>query len=138
MPDSSHTYPWRPPVAARVSAAVFSFAKEIALAHSAGRFFHWACPVALLTLLPLAPARADFFDDARKTFESDIPHFFQNDVPHFFQDDVPCAFGGKPTSGTKSACKSGDPPKKATEKDHPPPPAEKPKSGGEASPSSGQ
>ena len=108
------------------------------MANSAYRFFGWACPIALLTLLPLQPARADFFDDARKTFTSDIPHFFQNDVPHFFQDDVPCAFGGKPTSGTKSACKSGDPPKKAPEKDSPAPPAEKPKSGGEAPPSSGQ
>jgi hypothetical protein len=107
------------------------------LANSAYRFFRWTCLIALLTLLPLQPARADFFDDARKTFTSDIPHFFQNDVPHFFQDDVPCAFGGKPTSGTKSACKS-EPPKKETEKDRPAAPAEKPKSDGEAPPSSGQ
>jgi hypothetical protein len=64
----------------------------------------------MLTLMPLAPARADFFDDARRTFETDIPHFFQ--------DDIPCAFGGKPTSGTKTSCKSPDhPAKRAPEKD---------------------
>ena len=51
------------------------------------------------------PAHADFFDDARQTFQKDIPHFFQNDVPHFFQDDIPCAFGGQPTSHTKTSCK---------------------------------
>ena len=45
------------------------------------------------------PARADFFDDARRTFTSDIPHFFQ--------DDIPCAFGGRPTSHTRTSCKSG-------------------------------
>jgi hypothetical protein len=111
---------------------------ETAVASSAARLFRWACPIILLTLAPLAPARADFFDDARKTFTSDIPHFFQNDVPHFFQDDVPCAFGGQPTSGAKGACKSGDAPKKAPEKDRPAPPAEKPKSGGDTPATSGQ
>jgi hypothetical protein len=66
-------------------------------------------PIALLTLAALAPtpARADFFDDARRTFTTDIPHFFQ--------DDIPCAFGGKPTSGTKTSCKSAA---KPAEKDH--------------------
>jgi hypothetical protein len=34
---------------------------------------------------------------------------FQTDIPHFFQDDVPCAFGGQPTSGTKTACKGAAP-----------------------------
>lgn len=67
--------------------------------------------LALATLAP-APTRADGFDDMRRTFETDIPHFFQTDVPHFFQDDIPCAFGGKPTSGTKTSCKSS-PPQKA-------------------------
>lgn len=63
-----------------------------------------AFPAIVLTLAALAPlpARADFFDDARKTFTKDIPHFFQ--------DDVPCTFGGQPTSGTKASCdnKSND------------------------------
>jgi hypothetical protein len=102
---------------------------------SASRLCRRAWPIVLLTLAPLAPARADFFDDARKTFESDIPHFFQNDVPHFFQDDVPCAFGGKPTSGAKSACKASEPPAKhAPEKDRdrPAAPAEKPKAPSDA------
>jgi hypothetical protein len=68
------------------------------LAHKAHWFFHLAYSVAVLTLVPLAPARADFFDDARRTLTIDIPHFFQ--------DDIPCAFGGKPTSHTKTSCKS--------------------------------
>ena len=50
------------------------------------------------------PARADFFDDARRTFTTDIPHFFQ--------DDIPCAFGGQPTSHTKASCDSGKKPAK--------------------------
>ena len=103
---------------------------ETAVTSSALRFSRWACPIVLLTLAPLAPARADFFDDARKTFTSDIPHFFQ--------DDIPCAFGGQPTSGTKSACKSGEAPKNAPEKERPAPPAEKPKSGGDPPATSGQ
>jgi len=77
-------------------------------------FFHLAYPIAALTLVPLAstPARADFFDDARRTFETDIPHFFQ--------DDIPCAFGAQPTSHNKTSCKSsaGHPAKPATDKDH--------------------
>ncbi len=69
--------------------------------------------MALLTMASLAstPAHADFFDDARRTFTTDIPHFFQ--------DDIPCAFGGRPTSGTKTSCKS--PAKPATDKSHPAP-----------------
>ncbi|MCK8786836.1 hypothetical protein M0638_20905 [Roseomonas sp. NAR14] len=59
--------------------------------------------LALWILVPsiLAPSagRADFFDGARRTF--------QRDIPHFFQDDIPCAFGGRPTSGARSACRSG-------------------------------
>lgn len=63
---------------------------------------------AAAAMLPLAatPARADFFDDARRTFQTDIPHFFTNNVPHFFQDDIPCAFGGHPTSGARKSCDS--------------------------------
>ena len=64
-------------------------------------------------------ARADFFDGARRTFTTDIPHFFQ--------DDIPCAFGGQPTSHTKTSCKKQDGAKGAPVKadDHagvPPPP----------------
>lgn len=54
--------------------------------------------------MPLAPARADFFDDARKTFTVDIPRFFQHDIP--------CAFGGKPTGHTETSCKSAGHPAK--------------------------
>lgn len=53
---------------------------------------------AVVMLSYLAPAHADFFDDARKTFTSDIPHFFQ--------DDIPCFFGGQPTSGARKSCNS--------------------------------
>jgi hypothetical protein len=62
--------------------------------------FRLVYPVAALALVAMTPtlARADFFDDMRRTF--------QTDIPHFFQDDIPCAFGGQPTSGTKKACKS--------------------------------
>ena len=60
-------------------------------------------------LAAAAPARADFFDDARRTVQTDIPNFFQRDVPHFFQDDIPCAFGGKPTSHTRTSCKPDKP-----------------------------
>jgi hypothetical protein len=65
---------------------------------------HLAYSIAVLTLVPLVPARADFFDDARKTFKSDIPRFFQHDIP--------CAFGGKPTSHTETSCKSAGHPAK--------------------------
>ena len=65
----------------------------------------FAAVLALLALAP-RPAQADFFGGARRTFQADIPHFFTQDVPHFFQDDIPCAFGGRPTSGTKTSCKS--------------------------------
>jgi hypothetical protein len=80
-----------------------------------------AAAVCLVAVAP-GPAHADFFDDMRRTFKSDIPQFFQRDVPHFFQDDIPCAFGGKPTSHTKSACKAspGAPARRPTG-----PPAEK-------------
>lgn len=76
---------------------------------SACRVLCLACCGAILTLAA-APARADFFDDARKTFTTDIPHFFQ--------DDIPCAFGGQPTSHTKASCNSSKPPARpAAEKD---------------------
>ena len=71
------------------------------LTPKAYRLLRLACPIAVLALAPLAPARADFFDDTRRTFETDIPHFFQ--------DDVPCAFGGQPTSHTKTSCKDKSP-----------------------------
>ncbi|HEX9465221.1 MAG TPA: hypothetical protein VGB82_21670 [Alphaproteobacteria bacterium] len=62
--------------------------------------FHLGYALAAFAVVAMtpAPARADFFDDVRRTF--------QTDIPHFFQDDIPCAFGGQPTSGTKKACKS--------------------------------
>jgi hypothetical protein len=85
---------------------------EMALTSRAYRLFHLTYPIAVLTLASLAPApaRADFFDDARRTF--------QTDIPHFFQDDIPCALGGQPTSHTKTSCKSQDhSAKHATDKD---------------------
>jgi hypothetical protein len=99
--------------------------------------------MAVLTLASLAPtlARADFFDGARRTFQTDIPHFFQTDVPHFFQDDIPCAFGGQPTSHTKSSCKSpSHPANRAPDKDRnsTTTPSEKKKEGGSVPPSSSQ
>lgn len=70
---------------------------------NAYRVLRLACCGAILALAAAAtpPARADFFDDARKTITTDIPHFFQ--------DDIPCAFGGQPTSHTKASCKSNGP-----------------------------
>jgi hypothetical protein len=62
----------------------------------------WQIAVLALASLTPAPARADFFDGARRTFT--------NDIPHFFQDDIPCAFGGQPTSHTRTACKSSGQP----------------------------
>jgi hypothetical protein len=85
---------------------------EMALTSRAYRLFHLTYPIAVLTLASLAPApaRADFFDDARRTFQTDIPHFFEHDIP--------CAFGGQPTSHTKTSCKSPDhSAKRATDKD---------------------
>ena len=60
-------------------------------------------PMLVFALAGLTPAatRADGFDDMR--------HFFTTDFPHFFQDDIPCAFGGKPTSGTKTSCHPAPP-----------------------------
>ena len=72
------------------------------------RRFHRAYGVAgalMLTTLASVPAQADFLDDVRRTFTTDMPHFFQ--------DDIPCAFGGQPTSHTKTSCKAPDPPAKA-------------------------
>jgi len=109
------------------------------MADKASRLLYLGCSVAWLTLMPFAPARADFFDDARHTFQTDIPNFFQKDVPHFFQDDAPCAFGGKPTSGARKSCSSDHPAKHAPDKapDHPDP-ADKVSAPGETSPSSGR
>jgi hypothetical protein len=79
-------------------------------------YFLLSCSIAVSAIS--LPASADFFDDARRTFQTDIPHFFQTDFPHFFQDDIPCAFGGQPTSHTKTSCKSASrPARHATDKD---------------------
>ena len=90
---------------------------------SPSHFVIFAAISALLCLTP-RPAEADFFDGARRTFQTDIPHFFTHDVPHFFQDDVPCAFGGQPTSGTKTSCDA--PPDNAPGNAPTEPPPEKP------------
>src|SRR5262245_61533357 len=78
----------------------------------------WPIAALLLAAAVPAPARADFFDDVRRTF--------QTDIPHFFQDDIPCAFGGQPTSGAKRACKDGErpaaTPARSTERRAAPPP----------------
>jgi hypothetical protein len=108
-------------------------AGEIAVTSEAYRLFQLACPIAMVTLASLPPtsARADFFDDARRTF--------QTDIPHFFQDDVPCAFGGQPTSHTKSSCKSpSQPAKPANDKDsdRAAAPSDKPPDPGNVPPSS--
>jgi hypothetical protein len=97
--------------------------------------FCLAVPATVLTLASLAPtpARADFFDDARRTF--------QTDIPHFFQDDIPCAFGAQPTSHTKTSCKSpSHAAEHATDKDRDRAavPSDKTKEVGDAPPSSGQ
>lgn len=52
--------------------------------------------------LPVTARADDFPNDVKRTFTTDIPHFFQ--------DDIPCAFGGQPTSGTKSSCKGASHP----------------------------
>lgn len=54
---------------------------------------------ALLALA--APARADFFDDVRRTFTKDIPRTFEHDIPRAFgaegkKEPAPPAKGGKP------------------------------------------
>jgi hypothetical protein len=90
-----------------------------AVATRTNRLLHIAYPLAALTLVSLtpSPARADFFDNARQTFTVDIPRFFTSDVPHFFQDDIPCAFGGQPTSHTRTSCNAPHhPAEQATDK----------------------
>jgi hypothetical protein len=73
-------------------------------------YVHLVAATLTIAILASPPARADFFDGARR--------IFQTDIPHFFQDDIPCAFGGQPTSHTKTSCKApnqpakGSPPKK--------------------------
>lgn len=101
------------------------------------RLFRVACPIAVLTLAGLvpAPARADFFDNARQTLTVGIPHFFTSDVPHFFQDDIPCAFGGQPTSHTRTSCKSpSHPAEQATDKSQVAAPAPPDSTNGAANP----
>jgi hypothetical protein len=101
---------------------------EVALTSETYRRAYFTCPLTVLTLafLAPAPARADFFDSARRTFQTDIPHFFTTDFPHFFQDDIPCAFGFQPTSHTKTSCKSSVSPAKPATHTNPttPPPAQ--------------
>jgi hypothetical protein len=99
------------------------------------KIYYLARAIAVLLLVCLAPraARADFFDDMRRTFTSDIPHFFQ--------DDIPCAFGGQPTSGARKTCKSGSAPAKPSSQksksgDATLPP-EKPSASGDSPPDSG-
>ncbi len=96
------------------------------------RYLAPAIAVSLLVSFAPRTARADFFDDMRRTFTSDIPHFFQ--------DDIPCAFGGQPTSGTRKTCKSGNAPAKPSSQKSDSsaalPPPEKPSEGGDSSPSS--
>jgi hypothetical protein len=83
--------------------------RERPVAFKARHLLYVAFPVAALGLAT-SPVRADFFGGARRTFTSDIPHFFQ--------DDIPCAFGGQPTSHTRTSCKSsGQPASHAAEKD---------------------
>jgi hypothetical protein len=110
-------------------------AGETALTAKAYWLFHLSYPIAVLTLASVAPtpARADFFDDARRTF--------QTDIPHFFQDDIPCAFGGQPTSRTKTSCKSSSHPAKHApdkDRDRAAVPAAKTNEGGDARPSPGR
>jgi hypothetical protein len=59
--------------------------------------------VFLASLAAPVTARAD-------DFPNDVKRTFTTDIPHFFQDDIPCAFGGQPTSGTKSSCKGASHP----------------------------
>lgn len=40
--------------------------------------------LALAGIACAAPARADFFDDVRRTFQKDIPRTFEQDIPQFF------------------------------------------------------
>ncbi|HEY3916757.1 MAG TPA: hypothetical protein VGL83_03140 [Stellaceae bacterium] len=85
------------------------------------RFARLAYALAALTLsfVATAPARAD-------DFPSDVKRTFQTDIPHFFQDDIPCAFGGQPTSGTKTSCKSATHKAKPAAQKHRAAPAKKP------------
>ena len=60
---------------------------------------------ALLTLAGLsaaAPARADFFDDVRRTFQKDIPRTFEQDIPRFF--------GAQPKKPTPAKADTKPPP----------------------------
>jgi hypothetical protein len=57
--------------------------------------------IAVVFLASLAAPMTARADD----FPNDVKRTFTTDIPHFFQDDIPCAFGGQPTSGTKSSCK---------------------------------
>jgi hypothetical protein len=84
--------------------------KETALTRSYWQLHVASSGAVALGLIVVAatPARADFFDDVR--------HTFQTDVPHFFQDDIPCAFGGQPTSHTRTSCKSSGAPAKPAPK----------------------
>ena len=64
---------------------------------------HAIAVVFLASLAAPVTARAD-------DFPNDVKRTFTTDIPHFFQDDIPCAFGGQPTSGTKSSCKGASHP----------------------------
>ena len=62
--------------------------------------------IAVVFLASLAAPMSARADD----FPNDVKRTFTTDIPHFFQDDIPCAFGGQPTSGTKSSCKGASHP----------------------------
>ncbi|GAC1339593.1 MAG: hypothetical protein NVSMB18_08060 [Acetobacteraceae bacterium] len=63
--------------------------------------FRRAALGAAAALLLAAPARADFFDDVRRTFEKDIPRTFEHDIPRAFgatprKDPAPVKRGKPP------------------------------------------
>lgn len=79
------------------SMMVYGAQSRTAFNHRSDRWRVAAVLLMATWLMPI-PARAgDFPGDVKRTFTTDIPHFFQ--------DDIPCAFGGKPTSGTRGSCK---------------------------------
>lgn len=48
----------------------------------------WCLIALVLTSAGMSlPARADFFDDVRRTFQKDIPRTFEEDIPRFFGAD---------------------------------------------------
>lgn len=62
--------------------------------------------IVLVCMVVAVPARADFFDDVRRTFQKDIPRTFEQDIPR--------AFGANPK-------KTPEDPKRAADSPKPPP-----------------